>query len=156
MKFEVSSLYLTFCHEFFMESLRVFSYGLENSCCWQKTIQNTPIHCACNAVHENSEFSKILGFIAWRFHIEIFLNYEVKILESCTYFGVGPKYRFWDLQSPCKLVGTVLGAPLACLWTPGRLRRPRWPIAWPLRRLPSSSQPSTATSGWQEDIYFSV
>ena len=47
---------------------------------------------------------------------------EVKILESCTYFGVGPKCRFWDLQSPCRLVGTVLGAPLACLWTLGRLR----------------------------------
>ena len=51
MKSDVSSLYLTFCHDFFMESPWVFSYDLENSCCWQKTIQDTPIHCEPDAVH---------------------------------------------------------------------------------------------------------
>ena len=70
IKYDISSLYLTFCHEFFIESPWVFSYDPEISCYCQKTIQNTPIHCESNAVQIYSEFSKILGFIAWRFHID--------------------------------------------------------------------------------------
>ena len=71
MKCDISSLYLTFCHDFFMESLRVFSYDLENSCCCQKTTQNNPINCESDAVQMYSEFWEILGFIAWRFHMEV-------------------------------------------------------------------------------------
>ena len=69
MKSDISSLDLIFCHEFFMESPWVFSYDLENSRCCQNVIQRAPIHCACNAVQMYSQFWKILGFIAWRFHI---------------------------------------------------------------------------------------
>ena len=71
----------TFFIEENFKSPWVFSYDLENSCCWQTTIQNTPIHCACNAVHENSEFSKILGFIAWRFHIVLFFLIDKKHVQ---------------------------------------------------------------------------
>ena len=67
IKSDISSLYLTFCHEFFMESRWVFSYDLENSCCWQKTIQNTPIHGVPNVAQENSEIWKILYCMAFSY-----------------------------------------------------------------------------------------
>ena len=51
-----------------MESRWVFSYGPENACTCQKTTHNTPIHCVCTCRHENLEFHKILGFIAWPPH----------------------------------------------------------------------------------------
>ena len=70
IKSGISSRFLTFRHEFFMESLRVFSYDLENSCCWQKTIHNTPIRCVPNVSQMFCEFWKMLGFIAWRFHMK--------------------------------------------------------------------------------------
>ena len=69
VKSEISSRFITFCHEFFMESLQVFSYDLENSRCRQRAIQRIPYNCACNAGQMFSQFWKILGFIAWRFHI---------------------------------------------------------------------------------------
>ena len=69
IKSDISSLYLTFCHEFFMESRWVFSYDLENSCYCQKTTQNTPIHCESFSMQICFEFRKILGFIAWPPHI---------------------------------------------------------------------------------------
>ena len=69
VKSEISSRFITFCHGFLMESLRVFSYDLENSRCRQRAIQRIPYNCACNAGQMFSQFWKILGFIAWRFHI---------------------------------------------------------------------------------------
>ena len=69
IKNDISSRFLTFLHRFFMESLRVFSYDLENSWYYQKTTQNTPIRCESHAVQIYSEFWEMLGFIAWRFHI---------------------------------------------------------------------------------------
>ena len=64
VKSGISSHFLTFRHEFFMESLRVFSYDLENSCCRQNAIQRNPIRGVPNDFQMFCEFWKLLGFIA--------------------------------------------------------------------------------------------
>ena len=66
---EVAARFHTFCHEFFIKSPRVFSYDLENSCCRQNAIQRNPIHAVPNVAQMFCGFWKLLGFIAWRFHI---------------------------------------------------------------------------------------
>ena len=51
------------------KSLQVFPYDPEIEVSHQKTTQNIPIHCESTSGHEYLNFEKILGFIAWRFHM---------------------------------------------------------------------------------------
>ena len=119
IKSDISSLYLTFCHEFFMESRWVFSYDLENSCCWQKTIQNTPIHGVPLVAHEKLVFSKILGFIAWRFHIvsHFFDVYKIKLFLAAITFCCRDLQKTED---PWR----VMARSRVWLWRPGIATRP--------------------------------
>ena len=108
-KSDISSLFLTFCHEFFMESLRVFSYDPENSCYCQKTAQNTTIHCESFSVQMFSEFWKYLWFIAWTFHIVTtglsLPNYHIRLSL--------PNYHYRIITSDChyQIVTTGLSLP---------------------------------------------
>ena len=68
---QVSARFAPFFIDFFIKSLWVFSYDLENPRCRQNAIQRIPNNCAYNAVQMFSQFWKILGFIAWRFHVPV-------------------------------------------------------------------------------------
>ena len=91
---------LRFLIEFFMESPWVFSYDLENSRCCQNVIQRAPIHCESYAVQIYSQFWKILGFIAWRFHIDLYFlkkNNVFLFLAGAKYWGMEPGNCHQDL-----------------------------------------------------------
>ena len=50
---EVSRRLTTFLIDKFIKILWVFSYDPENSCCCQKTTQDTPFHRESTSAHEN-------------------------------------------------------------------------------------------------------
>ena len=67
-----------FLHRFFYQITPDFLLHLRKLFFRQRTIQNTPIHAVPNVAHEKLVFSKLLGFIAWRFHIvHIHKNFTV-------------------------------------------------------------------------------
>ena len=104
MKNDISSLYLTFCHEFFMESLRVFSYAPGISFSLGKHVQHSCKLMLASSGEIFLQKSTSRWFIAWHPHIW-YLRSLVSV--SDLFFSSGPlikKQQFLIVESTMKLI----------------------------------------------------